>query len=55
MSASHSSAPSDRSAAYTGLVVGAVCVFLILFGVVKWTNASFAAEHGKKEAAEAGK
>jgi hypothetical protein len=48
---------SDRTAAYTGLAVGAVAVFVILFGVVKLTNAKFAAghggEHGEKPAAEA--
>jgi hypothetical protein len=47
MSASHAAAPSDRKAAYTGLVVGAILVFAILFGVVKATNAQFAAEHGE--------
>jgi hypothetical protein len=55
MSASHSPAPSDRGAAYTGLIGGAIVVFVILFSVVKFTNAQFAAEHGEKHAAEATK
>lgn len=53
MSASHVAAPNDRKAAYTGLIVGAVLVFAILYGVVKLTNAQFAAEHGEKGATEA--
>lgn len=55
MSASHSEAPSDRGAAYTGLIGGAIVVFVILFATVKVTNARFAAEHGEKHAAEATK
>ncbi len=53
MSTSHAAPPSDRKAAYTGLIVGAVLVFLILYGVVKVTNARFAAEHGEHGAAGA--
>jgi hypothetical protein len=55
MSASHTEAPSDRKAAFTGLILGAILVFVILFSVVKLTNASFAGEHGEKAAPEAGK
>ncbi len=55
MSASHTEAPSDRKAAFTGLIIGAVVVFVILFAVVKATNASFAGEHAEKAAPEAGK
>lgn len=51
---SHTQQPSDRSAAVTGLVVGAVLVFAILFTVVKVTNASFAGEKAEG-AAEATK
>lgn len=51
MSSSHAAPPNDRKAAYTGLIVGAVLVFAILFGVVKATNAQFAAEHGEHGAA----
>ena len=55
MSAPHSAAPSDRKAAFTGLIIGAVAVFIILFAVVKVTNASFAGEEGEKAAAETAK
>ena len=55
MSASHSAPPSDRKAAYTGLIIGAVAVFIILFSVVKVTNASFAGEESEKAAPEATK
>lgn len=55
MSASHSAPPSDRKAAYTGLIVGAIAIFIILFSVVKITNASFAGEEGEKAAAESPK
>jgi hypothetical protein len=56
MSASHTPAPNDRGAAYTGLIGGAIVVFVILFATVKLTNARFAAEHGEKaHAAEATK
>ena len=55
MSASHSEAPSDRKAAFTGLIAGAIVVFIILFATVKLTNAQFAGEHGEKQAHEATK
>ena len=55
MSASHSPAPSDRGAAYTGLIGGAIVIFVILFATVKLTNAQFAAQHGAKHAPEATK
>ncbi len=55
MSVPHSEAPSDRKAAFTGLIVGAIAVFIILFSVVKVTNASFAGEAGEKETSESTK
>jgi uncharacterized protein (DUF983 family) len=55
MSGSHAAAPSDRKAAFTGLIVGAVVVFVILFATVKVTNASFAGHEAEKPAAEAAK
>ena len=35
---------SDLGAALTGLIVGAVFLFIIVFTIVKLTNASFAGE-----------
>ncbi|MCC7054674.1 MAG: hypothetical protein IT355_15490 [Gemmatimonadaceae bacterium] len=56
MSSSHSAGESDRSAAFTGLGLGAILVAAILFAVVKVTNNSAAhAEGGAKEAAESTK
>lgn len=39
---------SDMGAAYTGLVVGAIVLFVILFGIVKLTAAHY--EHEKPAA-----
>ncbi len=55
MSSSHAEAPSDRRAAFTGLIVGAVVVFVILFATVKVTSARFAAHEGAAEKAEVAK
>ena len=49
MSHDHS---SDKGAAFTGLIVTSVALFLLAFGIVKWTNAKFADhEPGKAPAA----
>ncbi len=55
MSASHPAAPSDRKAAFTGLIVGSIVIFVVLFSVVKATNAQFAGHEAAKESAEATK
>lgn len=55
MSGSHQQAPSDRTAAFTGLILGAVFVFVVLLMTVKVTNARFAAHHEAKTASEATK
>ncbi len=44
--------PEDMRAGFTGLVVAAVCIGALLFGIVKLTNAKYANE---KPAAEAPK
>jgi hypothetical protein len=36
--------PGDKSAGYTGLVVGALALLLILGGIVKAVNAKYARE-----------
>ena len=46
----HAPAGSDARAAFTGLIVGGLLVFAILFSVVKATNAKYAGE--KPHAAE---
>ncbi|HYD51345.1 MAG TPA: hypothetical protein VEA99_01910 [Gemmatimonadaceae bacterium] len=33
--------PGDKSAAFTGLIVGAIALLAILYGMVQWTNSRF--------------
>ena len=47
--------PGDKSAGFSGLILGAIALFVVLFGIVKMTNASYAGEHGEKAAAESTK
>ena len=35
---------SDMGAAFAGLIIGAIAIFLILGGVVTWTNRHYASE-----------
>ena len=42
---------SDLGAALTGLIVGAVALFIIVFTIVKLTNSSYAGEHAPAPAA----
>jgi uncharacterized protein (DUF983 family) len=44
MSSTTAHRSSDLGAALTGLIVGAVVLFIIVFTIVKLTNASFAGE-----------
>ena len=34
----------DKSAGFTGLILGGIAVFVILFGIVRLTNAKYAGE-----------
>lgn len=45
MSSTTAHRSSDLGAALTGLIVGTVALFIIVFTIVKLTNASFAAKH----------
>jgi hypothetical protein len=47
---------SDKSAGFTGLILGAIAIFVLVFAIVRITNASYAGEHegAKPAAAEAG-
>ena len=49
MSAPH---PGDKSAAFTGLILGSIALFVLMFAVVRITNARFAG-HGGAHAAPA--
>ena len=54
MSSAAAHRSSDLGAALTGLIVGAVALFIIVFTIVKLTNASFAGEaHATAPAAPA--
>jgi hypothetical protein len=41
---SNHSHESDRSAAYRGLILGAIAIAALVFSIVKMTNAKYAAE-----------
>ena len=43
--------PGDKSAGFSGLILGAIALFVIMFGIVRWTNAQYA---GHATAAPAG-
>ena len=43
---------TDKSAGFTGLILGAIAIFVILFSIVRITNAHYAGE--AKEPAAAG-
>ena len=43
--------PGDRSAGYVGLAVAAAILLLMLGGIVKWTNLSYAS-HERAPAAQ---
>ncbi len=49
----HDNHGSDKSAAFTGLIGGAIFIGAILYGITMWTNAKFAghAEGEKKTGA----
>ncbi|MEO5816218.1 MAG: hypothetical protein ABIT20_13155 [Gemmatimonadaceae bacterium] len=40
---------SDKSAGFTGLILGAIAIFVLMFGIVRLTNS-----HYNNEKAEAG-
>jgi hypothetical protein len=44
--------PGDKSAAFTGLILGSIALFVLMFAVVRITNARFAG-HGGAHAAPA--
>jgi hypothetical protein len=46
----------DKSAGFSGLILGAITLFVILFGIVRMTNAKYnRAEAAEKPGAEATK
>jgi hypothetical protein len=47
--------PGDKSAAFSGLILGAIALFVLMFGIVRVTNAKYAGGHGEKAGVEAHK
>jgi hypothetical protein len=45
----------DKSAGFSGLILGAIALFVLLFGIVRITNARYAGEHAEKAGVEAPK
>jgi hypothetical protein len=41
--------PGDKSAGFSGLILGAIALFVIMFGIVRMTNAKYAG-HGEAAA-----
>lgn len=39
--------PGDKSAGFTGLILGAIAIFIVLFAIVRMTNAKYAGEHAE--------
>ncbi|MEP6989694.1 MAG: hypothetical protein ABJA80_02105 [bacterium] len=44
---------TDKSAGFTGLILGGIAIFVILFGIVRLTNAHYAGEAKEPAAAAA--
>ena len=42
--------PGDKSAGFSGLILGAIVLFVVMFGIVRMTNAKYAG-HGEAAAA----
>ncbi|MDB4886130.1 MAG: hypothetical protein JWN79_1568 [Gemmatimonadetes bacterium] len=36
----------DKSAGFSGLILGSIAIFVIVFAIVRLTNAKYAGEHG---------
>ncbi|MBA3671956.1 MAG: hypothetical protein H0W68_08030 [Gemmatimonadaceae bacterium] len=45
--------PGDKSAGFSGLILGAITIFVIVFGIVRLTNARYASEKGEGAKVEA--
>ena len=47
---------TDKSAGFTGLILGAIAIFVLIFGIVRITNAHYNSEQAEaRPAAEAPK
>jgi hypothetical protein len=41
----------DKSAGFTGLILGSIAIFVIVFAIVRITNAKYSGEHAETPAA----
>jgi hypothetical protein len=41
----------DKSAGFTGLILGSIAIFVIVFAIVRITNAKYSGEHAEAPAA----
>ena len=41
---------TDKSAGFTGLILGAIAIFVLMFGIVRLTNSHYAGEKAGVEA-----
>jgi hypothetical protein len=46
--------PGDKSAAFTGLILGSIAIFVLVFAIVRITNAKYSGEHAETPAAATG-
>jgi hypothetical protein len=46
---------TDKSAGFTGLILGAIAIFVIMFGIVRITNSMYSGEKHEGAATEATK
>lgn len=44
---------SDKAAGFTGLILGAMLIGAIMYGIVLWTNKQFAGHEAEKKGAAA--
>ena len=45
--------PGDKSAAFTGLILGSIAIFVLVFAIVRITNAKYSGEHAAEAPAAA--
>ena len=43
--------PGDKSAGFAGLILGGIALFVIMFGIVRWTNSIYAGHEAAPAAA----
>jgi hypothetical protein len=43
--------PGDKSAGFTGLILGSIAIFVIVFAIVRITNARYSGEQAETPAA----